>query len=191
MRYLIGFLGVIAILILIIVLVVRGGGNSANGPGAVDLADYITSSSQVRMTTDGPVSASETHQSVRISVNQNEATIDIFKGYEGDVTASKTYPMNPNSYAVFMLSLKRAGFTLGNADPKFKDERGYCALGSRNIYELYDDGRQTQRYWGMACSKDGTFKGNGPLVRQLFELQIPAYGELTSNLNLGSSGTSL
>jgi len=108
MRYLIGFLGIIAILILIIVLIVRGGGGSTKGPGSVDLADYLTSSSQVRMTIDGPVSASETHQAVRISVNQNEATIDIIRGYEGNVDVSKTYPMNPNSYAAFMISLKQS-----------------------------------------------------------------------------------
>ena len=188
MRYLIGFLGVVAILILIIVLIVRGGGNSG-GSDNIDLADYLTSTSQVRFTLDGQVSASETHYVSRISVNQNEATIDIMQGYEGDVIRSRTYPMNQNSYAAFLLSLKRAGFTVGNTDRDLRDERGFCPLGSRFIYELYDDGRLTTRFWNTSCNnKEGTYKGNTPLTQQLFQLQIPAYGELTSDLNFGNTG---
>ncbi len=187
MRYIIGFLGVIAVLILVIVLIVRGGGNSTE-PADIDLADYLTSSSQVRYTVDGQVSASENHYVSRVSVNENEATIEVMRGYEGDVIRSRTYPMNPNSYAAFMLSLKRASFSIGNTNSDFRDERGYCPTGSRYVYELRDDGKQTQRFWNTSCDeKEGTFKGNSPLVRQLFELQIPAYGELTSDLNFGGS----
>jgi hypothetical protein len=187
MRYIIGFLGVIAVLILVIVLIVRGGGDSAKSAD-IDLADYLTSSSQVRYTVDGQVSASETHYISRVIIDESEARIEVIRGYQDDIIRSRTYPMNPSSYAAFMLSLKRANYTVGNTDSDFRDERGYCPIGSRYIYELYDDGKQTQRFWNTSCDeKLGTFKGNAPLVRQLFELQIPAYGELTSDLNFGSS----
>lgn len=187
MRYLIGFLGIIAIIILIIVLLVRGGGSDPKTD--IDLADYLTGTSQVRMTVEGQVAASENRYVSRISVNQDEATIDVIQGYEGDVIRSKSYPMNPNAYAEFLLSLRRAGFTVGNDNSDMRDQRGYCPLGSRNIYELYDDGKQVLRYWNTSCDpKQGTFKGNTSLVTTLFRLQIPAYNELTSDLNFGGSG---
>lgn len=188
MRYVIGFIGIIAILVLIIVLIVRGiggGGGGSNQSKSIDLADYETATSQVIYTTEGPVSASQTHDSIRIAVDQSEATIQIIQGYEDKVTRSKTYPMNSSSYAAFLLSLKHAGFTLGDDNPDFKDERGYCATGDRYIYELKDNDEQVQRYWNTSCdSSQGTFKGKSGTVDELFSLQIPDYDDLTSGVNL-------
>jgi hypothetical protein len=189
MRFILGFLGIIAILILIIVLIVRGGGDNG-GSKAIDLADYITSSSQVQLTKDGTVSAAQTHASIRISVTENEATLTVVKGYEGQIVRSKSYANNPNSYTNFMLSLKRAGYTLGDANKDFQDERGRCALGTRFIYELNNDGRRVQRYWSTSCDKTATFKGNPGLVQRLFELQIPDYDSLTNDVDL-AGGSSL
>jgi hypothetical protein len=185
MRYLIGFLGVIAIIILIIVLFVRGGGGPEKP--AIDLADYTTSTSEVAFINDGPVSATQTHDVVKITVNQSEATINVIKGYEGQVVASRSYPMNANAYAAFLLSLKHAGYTIGNDDADLKDERGYCPTGDRYVYELNDNGGQVSRYWNTSCgNRYGTFQGQGPLVRQLFQMQIPDYNELTNTLTLQS-----
>ncbi len=186
LRYLIGFLGAITILILIIVLIVRGGGN--NAPQLVDLADYTTSSSQVVFINDGPVSASQTHDVVKITVNQSETTIDVIKGYEGQVVDSRTYPMNPNSYAAFLLSLKHANFNLGDTNSNLSDERGYCPTGDRYVYQLKDGESNVLRFWNTSCgTKFGTFKGQGPLIRQLFRMQIPDYDSLTTNLNIQSN----
>jgi hypothetical protein len=185
MRYFIGFLGIVAILIFIIVLIVRGGGNPAEGPKAINLADYATSSSQVVLTIDGPVAASQTHQSVKVFVDQSQTTIELIQGYEGQVINSKSYSMNPNSYAVFLLSLKHAGFVLGDTNPDLNDERGYCPEGSRFIYELQDNNKQLQRYWNTSCgAKQGTFKGQGPIIRKLFKVQVPDYDEITTNVQL-------
>jgi hypothetical protein len=182
MRYLIGFLGVIAIIILIIVLFVRGGGPETP---AIDLADYTTDTSEVVLINDGPVSASQTHDVVKITVNQTEATINVIKGYEGQVVASKSYPMNPNAYAAFLLSLKHAGYTIGNENADLKDERGYCPTGDRYVYELNDNGGEVLRFWNTSCSNNlGTFKGQASLIRQLFRMQIPDYNPLTNNLNV-------
>lgn len=183
MRYLIGFLGVIAIIILIIVLFVRGGGGPETP--AIDLADYTTSTSEVVFINDGPVSATQTHDVIKITVNQSEATMDVIKGYEGQVVNSRTYPMNPNAYAAFLLSLKRAGYTIGNDNADLKDERGYCPTGDRYIYELNDNGGEVSRFWNTSCGdRYGTFKGQAPLIRDLFRMQIPDYDQLTSNLNI-------
>ena len=180
LRYLIGFLGIIALIILVIILIVRAGSNSTVGPQAIDLADYITNSSEVSLTIDGPVSANETHRSIHITVDERRATAELIKGYEGQIEDSKSYTTNENSYANFMLALKHAGFTLGNTDESIKDERGYCATGLRYIYQLKDSGKEIRRFWGTSCSKDGTYKGMGELTRTLFQQQIPDYDDLAS-----------
>ncbi|HET8709516.1 MAG TPA: hypothetical protein VFL85_04530 [Candidatus Saccharimonadales bacterium] len=185
MRYVIGFIGVIAILVLIIVLIVRGLGGGGGGSKQIDLADYETATSQVIYTIEGPVSATQTHDEVRISVDQSEATIDIIKGYEDDVTHSKTYPMNPSSYTSFLLSLKHAGYTNGNSDPAVKDERGYCPTEDRYVYELKDNGEEVQRFWNTSCDYGlGTFNGKSSLIEDLFRAQVPDYDTLTQGLNL-------
>lgn len=188
MRYVIGFIGIIAILILIIVLIVRGAGGGGGGNNAsqnIDLADYATSTSQVSYTVEGPVSASQTHQSIRISVDQSEATVEVIQGYEGHVTRSKTYPMNSSAYTSFLLSLKHAGYTLGDSNPDIKDERGYCPTGDRYVYELKDNDEEVQRYWNTSCdAKQGTFKGQSSLIGELFGLQIPDYDDVTSDVSL-------
>lgn len=180
MRYLIGFLGIIAILILIIVLIVRGGG-SGTAPGEIDLADYLTSTSQVRYTIDERVQADQTHEVTRISVNQNEATLDIMQGYEGHIVKSKTYLNNSPAYAAFLMALKRSGYTEGNHNKDVQDERGFCPLGKRYVYELFDDGKQVQRLWNTSCGDAGTFRGKSSTIQKLFELQIPDYDDLTDS----------
>jgi len=180
LRYLIGFLGIIALIILVIILIVRAGSNSAVGPSAIDLADYITNSSEVSLTIDGPVSANETHKSIHISVDERRATAELIQGYEGQVIDSKSYTTNPNLYANFLLSLKRAGFTLGNTDDSVKDERGYCPTGLRYIYQLKDNDKEVRRFWNTSCGKDGTYSGAGELTRSLFQNQIPDYGDLSN-----------
>jgi hypothetical protein len=180
LRYLIGFLGIIAIIILVIILIVRGGGDSAVGPKAIDLADYITSTSEVTLTLDGPISANDTHHSIKISVDERRATAELIKGYEGQVEDSKSYATNENSYANFLLALKHAGFTLGNTDDSLKDERGYCPTGMRYIYQLKNNDKEVRRFWGTSCNRDGTYKGLGELTRDLFRRQIPDYDDLAS-----------
>lgn len=187
MRYVIGFVGIIAILILIIVLILRGagGGGGENGPKNIDLADYATATSQVIYTIDGPVSSNQTHNSVRIAVDQDESTIEAIEGYEGHVIRSRTYPMNSSAYTAFLLSLKHAGYTIGDTNPDLKDERGYCPTDDRFIYELKDNDEEVQRFWNTSCDySQGTFKGKSSLIEDLFKLQIPDYDTVSSDLNL-------
>jgi hypothetical protein len=78
-----------------------------------------------------------------------------------------------------MLSLSHAGFTKGNADKALSDERGYCPLGSRYIFELIDEnGKTIERYWATSCGKPKTYQGNVSLTRSLFQAQVPDYSRL-------------
>ncbi len=45
------------------------------------------------------------------------------------------------AYGAFLQSLAHAGFDKGDKDPALKDERGYCPLGNRYIYEIVENKR--------------------------------------------------
>jgi hypothetical protein len=184
MRYLLGFLATIGLIILILVLLLRGGGSSASAPKALNLADYARSDSGAHLTIDGPVVADQTHQEVKIDVDASQVTFSLYDGYEGNLINQQTYLNNQEAYTNFLLALQHQGFTNGNNDTKMKDERGYCALGQRRVYSFTDSGNTLMRYWSTGCNVK-TFKGNSDNVTKLFKLQVPDYSKLTQGTQLG------
>lgn len=179
MRYIIGFLLSIAVLIFIFVLIFRGGGEEAAPEAQKKLIDYANTSIVVELTTDGPVSADQTHRVIRTTVGRDESTLDYMQGYEGTVLQARTYANNQTSYASFLSALEIAGYTQGNKDKALGDERGYCPEGYRYIYEIKDGARSIQRFWSTSCGGAKTFNGKSDVVRNLFQRQIPDYGRLT------------
>ena len=183
-RYIVGFLLAVGLIIIAIILIVRALSGGPSGPKPLDLTSYANSDVTVQLTIDGPVSAATTHNGVIITVGNNEATLLVTQGYEGQIVRMKSYSTTANGYAVFLRALAFNGFTKGDANPALRDERGQCALGARFIYEVLDaQGNSLQRYWHSTCGT-GTFKGNSTVVRTLFTKQIPDYSSLTSGVAL-------
>jgi hypothetical protein len=135
------------------------------------------------MTIDGPINASQEHEQVRISVTKDQTNFERLNGYEGKVVDSKNYASNQEAYANFLFALSKAGFTKGDTSKELQEERGYCPLGRRYIFELIQDGRSIERYWATSCGKPKTYQGDVSLTLQLFQDQIPDYGNLVSNIN--------
>jgi hypothetical protein len=176
MRYFLGFLVAIGLIILVIILVVRGlsGGHHAIVP-ATSVADYADTATVMRLTIDGPVVANDQHKAVRITIGRDQNQVEVIQGYQGDVMSSQQYDNNQAAYTVFLKALQLQGYTNGDPDPARADERGFCPQSKRYIYEIVSPGGATvQRYWSSEC-KVGTFRGNGILIRNLFRLQIPDY----------------
>lgn len=186
MKYFIGFIGVVALIILVFVLVVRGfsGGTKTEKP-QTDLSDYTNTSTVMRFTTEGPVTANQDYDEIRITVGRDANTIEIINGYEGNVVKAKTYPNNSEAYGNFLRSLQLLNYTEGNADPKLADERGYCPTGKRYVYEIVSGNADVQRFWIGTCGA-GTFKGNSQTIRALFRKQIPDYSTLIAGVNIGT-----
>lgn len=182
MRYFIGFLVMIGLIILLVVLLVGGNGKPKNAPKS--LVSYANTSAQVRMTIDGPVNAVSEHEQVRITVDKNNVTYEQLKGYDGDVVNSQIFANTESAYDVFLHALQHAGYTHGDNNPDLKDERGYCPLNDRYIYEIIQDGNTIQRYWTSNCGSPKTYLGNRNLTNTLFERQVPGYTSLTSGLQL-------
>ncbi|HVA10893.1 MAG TPA: hypothetical protein VNG32_01875, partial [Candidatus Dormibacteraeota bacterium] len=75
------------------------------------------------------------------------------------------------------------GFTDGNNDPKASDERGYCPLGDRYIFEFNENGQDLERYWATSCGSPKTYLGAFTLTVSLFTAQVPNYSTLTQNIS--------
>jgi hypothetical protein len=175
MRYFLGFLASIGLIILVFVLVLRGFGGDSEKTLQNPLTDYSSTDAIVRMTVDGPIIAEQQHQAYRISVGRSETRIETLQGYEYETIESKTYDNNQQAFFNFLRAIELDGFTKGlaKADSQTQDERGVCATGNRFVFEIMSGTSQVQRYWTTSCGNQGTFKGNAQRVKQLFDRQIP------------------
>lgn len=183
MRYLLGFLIAIGLIILVFIIILKSVGHSPT-KAPTPLISYANSNTVVEMTVDGPETADQTHQSVNVTVGQTQAVIDIIQGYEGNVTNSKTYTNNEPAYAVFLRALDIAGFNNGDTSQNLTDYRGYCPTGDRYIFTINDNGNTLQQFWTTSCGGQGSLKGDEGTIQELFQDQIPEYGELTNNVNI-------
>ncbi len=183
MRYFIGFLITIGLIIMLIVLIFSGGGKPKTAIPK-PLSSYSNTDAEVSMTIDGPVNADQNHQQVRITVGTSSVTYEEVSGYDGNVTERQTFHNTEAAYATFLRSLAIAGFTKGDTTASLRDERGHCPLGDRYIFELNQDGNSLERYWTATCGGPKTFLGNQAVTSQLFKDQVPKYNSLSDNINL-------
>ncbi len=193
LRYFLGFLVVILVLFLLIVMIVRSGNNSAKKVEKTQatLMSYVNNPAiTVTQTTIGPVQAAQNHDQATITVSNSSSVMTIYKGYDGSVVDTKSYPMNVASFGEFLKAIDRAGYTRGDTPAELKDDRGFCPLGSRYIFTINDGGNELQRYWATSCNGSRTYRGNVSLTRTLFQNQIPDYNAMINSANK-NSGTYL
>lgn len=184
MRYIIGFLITIGLIIVALILIFRGG-SSPSTTSTQTLPQYANNATtEVRLTIDGPVNNPDAHRQIRVTVSQNQIEGAVLQGYNGQVMRSNTYANDATSYAAFLHSLQIAGFTKGNTAANASDERGFCPTGDRFIYEVITSNQSNkERFWYTTCGQ-GSFKGDSQLVNDLFQAQVPDYTTLTANVQL-------
>lgn len=187
MKYFLGFLVSIGLIVTVFILVLHGfsGGNKKQaGP---DLSSYANTNTAMQLVVDGPINADQQHVGYRITVSSTEVDMDVYSGYQDNVTQTKTYVNNTAAYTSFLNALQLAGFTKGATGPKVQtNESGYCAAGDRYVYSIIneDTDANKQRFWSTTCGGQGTFKGNISQVHLLFENQVPDFASLTNQLTL-------
>ena len=173
MRYFIGFLVTIGLIIVIVFLLLTGGGKGKTTVQPLTVDSFVNSDTAVaEMIIDSPIQANQIHNDIKIDVTKAEVTMTVYQGYDQTVLRGQSYVNNDQSFAAFMHALQHAGFTKGNKDPLLKDERGYCPSGNRTIYSLSTAEKQLIRYWRTSCG-EGTFGGSISVVNYLFRQQIP------------------
>jgi hypothetical protein len=184
MRYFIGFMITIGLFILLIFLLFSGGGKPKVPTTSKTLESYASTAAEVSMVVDAPINANSQHQQIHITADRNNVTYEEVAGYDGRVVRQERFANTENAYAVFLRSLANAGFTKGDIKKELSDERGYCPLGTRYIFELRDGSRSIQRFWWTSCGKPKTYLGNPSLTIQLFEDQVPNYPDLSQDVKL-------
>ncbi len=189
MRYIIGLLLGIGLIVLTFILIFRAfsGGSDTPKNLPAPLSDYSTTQTLMRYTIDGPEISEQKHARIRISVSKDQVLYEQIQGYEGKLVNSKAYPNNTQAYATFLRALDLAGYATGNAKIS-TDERGHCPTGQRLLYEILDGSQTTQRWWSTSCgASQGSFLGKADVIRTLFQRQIPDYGTLTNKVNVTSA----
>lgn len=189
MRYGIGILFILFLLIVGTVLLIGGGNSDSSAVKAsrlTKIADYTKDGTTVSLTTQGRVVGDDQRRAIRVSVSSSKRTVEILDGYEERVSRSQEFANSPAAFEAFARSLDNAGFGKERT-VKQVDERGVCPLGKKYIYRLTDRSKEVMRTWSDSCLKtDGTFGGGAtaPLIQQLFKAQITDYGKFTSGVQL-------
>lgn len=184
MRYFIAFLVTLGLILSLFFLLFHSSGKPKVPLTTKTLGSYASTDAQVALTIDGPVNADQNHQAVRITVSRDDVTFEQIQGYQNTVVNLQNYANNQDAYVNFLLALAHAGFTKGDANPNHSDERGYCPLGDRYIFELKQDNNDLERYWTSSCGGPKTYLGNTGLTLALFQAQVPNYRDLAQNAKL-------
>jgi len=187
MRYFIGFLITIGLIILLIVLLFGGGGGGNKKKTPVTprtLTSFANTDAVTQATIDGPINAQSIHEQIKVIVSRDQVVFQHLRGYDGDVVSQQTFVNTENAYNAFLHALETAGFTNGTNVPNTQAWQGQCPTGSRNIFEIVENGDNIARYWSTSCGNPSTYHGNTPLVIQLFQAQVPGYLTLTQNILL-------
>jgi len=185
MRYFLGFLIAIGLVILVIILVVKGlGNNNTTGPQPKPLSSYANTDAVASLLIGGPIIADQNYQQIEISISQVSSQISIINGYQGTVVNTKIYANNTNAYSAFLSSLQHYGFNLGNSNYAHKTPAGFCSSGNTYTYSLTNGSDTIFSYWGATCVGEGDSRGIITNINNLFKLQIPDYNQITSTTTL-------
>jgi hypothetical protein len=182
------FAGIIAFILILVVIFGRGK-PAPTGPTIQPLPDYSSTDATVSFTTDGIVNADQLHRQIRITISNTTSTVDVLQGYNGQVIMSKSFVNNQEAYLVFLKSLNYSGFLAKNKKKISSDERGFCPLGFRYVFDLNGDEGDLSRLWTSSCAI-GNWGGNLATVQALFQNQIPDYAILVQDVNLQATTTS-
>lgn len=186
MRFIIGILVTLGLIILVLVMLFHGGGGKTASPKSLNLSDYTHSNSVAKLVMQAPVQADQTYQQIEIDVSNSNVSFTLYNGYQQSAVSTTTYPNNDDAYANFLKGLQNEGYTRGNSDKSMQDERGVCPLGTRNVYSFSNDSTELMRFWSTSCGT-ATFKGRASNVTALFKLQVPNYNTVLQSTSFNSS----
>lgn len=179
MKYFLGVLGVILLIIFVFVLIFRGSGT----PSATEvrkLAEYAAEPQTVaEFTESGAINGQEAHRTVRIRVTDSIRSVALVKGYNGDVIDRKTYSNTNAAFEAFLAGLEQGGF---NKERRTRlSFKSVCPSGSRFSYGLESEDDTVVDTWSASCER-GSFGGERTLIRRLFQAQIPDYDEFVDDV---------
>jgi hypothetical protein len=181
MKYFLGILGGLLLLIFVLVLIFRGGSDNVTAPEVKRLAEYASEENTTsQFTIAGAINGEEDHRIVSITVTDSARRIEILEGYDGRVLERKSYPNTTAAFEAFLAGLEQAGFS--NERRTRVAFESVCPDGRRFSYGLESGDESVVDTWSASCEK-GSFAGKPSLVQSLFQAQIPEYNEFTSDVS--------
>lgn len=143
-------------------------------------------SSSVTVYVEKGVTADEKHFSIEMSVDANNRTIRVLKGYQNVEDKSEGLPNNLEAYSAFLKALERYDFTLSRKDNSGFGFREACPTQKGYRFILKDQAYEQFNRWYTFCngSRFGDYGGKVNYVYSLFRNQFPNYGEVTNGINL-------
>jgi hypothetical protein len=176
-RYIMGLLGFIVLIILVIVLFARMGNRSDSNldlASAPRLDEAASSDASFTYIEHGPIVAEEEHHEIRITVSRISRRIEIVRGYQDTVVAQANFDNNEQAFGQFLSAIDRGGYNLENKTD-FESEVGLCPREKRYIFQS-NQFSESFRRWTSSCRNiKGSFGGSLSTVRALFRDQIPDY----------------
>ena len=153
LTFLIGF-GLVILVIILVVKAFTGAGKKAVITERTPITSYVDTSTAMEFSASGPIVAQEDYDSIRISVGRDERRIDILRGYEGEIVATRTYENTEAAYNEFLHALALNGYAVGEPSENTSEEvAGRCASGSRYIFAVKDGNREIESRWTTSCGK--------------------------------------
>lgn len=148
------------------------------------LHEYAQTDARVSFLTDGVINGDDLHRQIRITISRSERTIDVIRGYNGNVIKSKTQANNESAYDEFLNALRYARFSAERRSSVQKPD-GVCPLGYRYIYSLTGSGKDDTdfNFWSTTC-RGGTSGAQTKLVNELFQKQITDYRRFINEVDL-------
>lgn len=138
MKYVLGTLATILVLVLLVIFVFnRGDSNTpeSNQETVTKLVDYADKNSEVSHTTIGPLVGEDEHREIRITVTRAERRLDVISGYSNTVISTQTFPNTTDAYENFLSALGGQGF-MTKKDSDIEDQRSVCPSGRRYLYDV-------------------------------------------------------
>ncbi len=182
MKYFLGVLGVILLIIFVIVLALRGGDDTSTpAPDVKALTEYSAEpQSQVTMTTGGAINAEENHRIVSVQVTASNRSVAITEGYNGKVISEETFPNTTDAFSAFLAGLEQVGFSKVRSSKL--DFTSVCPTGKRYSYVLNSNSEDVVNSWSATCER-GTYGGQVTNTQNLFQAQIPNYSDIVNDVD--------
>lgn len=183
MKYFLGILGIILVLIFVVVLAVRGGGGDTSSTETPkQLTEYAAeANTESVLTNAGAINAEENHRVIQITVTDTARTLEVLDGYNGKASLSKTFSNTTSAFEAFLGGLQQVGFT--KTRKTAAEFTSVCPIGTRNSYKLVSGDQTVVDGWSASCQK-GSYGGNVSQTERLFQAQIPDYQNLVTDVSL-------
>lgn len=143
-------------------------------------------SRSVQLTVRGPITASESHRSYRITISPDSRTMTIYEGYLGKVLDTKTLSNNTRAYEEFVYALDKRRMMDGRElTEEQNDLRGICASKMLYEFETLANSETVVHLWTTDCDgSKGSALANVNEILDMFIRQIPEGRKMAGSVGL-------